>query len=734
MSFPYYRQLNAMDCGPTTLRMIAKYYGKHFNANSIVLKSSFSKEGVSLLGISNAAEEIGFRSRGVQLTIQQLLKEAPLPCILHWDQSHFVVLIPQKSPWSKKSKILVADPAIGIVKFTFNQFLEHWSTGNSEDNEPIGIALLLEPSPEFYHQLGEKENKLNWNQVSKYLKNRHWQIFQVFVALLVASLIQLVFPFLTQSVVDTGINTRNLQFITIILIAQLTLLLSKTIVDFIRSRILLQLATILNLSILSDFWIKLTRLPLSYFDSHNTGDTLQRIADNRQIQTFITGNALTTVFSLFNFFIYGIVLAFYNGKLFLIFLAGAAMYYLWIRLFLRIRRRLNYQTFHLSTKENTATLQLVQGMQEIRLNNAQVFKRWDWENIQAGISKLSFSSLTYNQIQQAGALLINQGKDIIITFLVARLVLDGQLTLGAMLAIQYIVGQLNGPIEQFVIFTQSAQDAKISMERLNEIHQMPDEEKRGQSYIQTLPEIRDIVFKNITFTYPGPGNEPVLENINMSILHGKVTAVVGVSGSGKTTLLKLLLKVYEDYHGELKIGDTNFKYLSPSFWRTNCGSVLQDGYIFNDTIANNITVGYETYDLTRLIRSCKLANIISFIEGLPNGFNTKLGPDGIGLSQGQKQRILIARAIYKEPAYLFFDEATNALDSNNEKEIIQNLTEFFRGRTVVVVAHRLSTVKYADQIVVLHKGMIAELGTHKQLSEKKGLYYELIKNQLELGA
>ena len=686
-----------------------------------------------MLGISEAAEEIGFRTRGVQITFDQLLQNAPLPCILHWNQDHFTVLPPQKKFLFKKKNITVADPASGFIQLTKQQFLDQWETGKSEEGDAVGTVLLLEPSPEFYDQPGEKENKLSWNLVSKYLKNSHWQIVQVLIALFVASLLQLVFPFLTQSIVDTGINTQNLQFITIVLIAQLMLVFSRTIVDFIRSRILLHVSTLLNLSVLSDFWIKLTRLPLSYFDSHNTGDTLQRLGDNKQIQTFLTGSALTTLFSLFSFFIYGFILAFYNTQIFFVFLIGATIYFFWVKIFLRVRRKINYQTFHIMSKENAATLQLVQGMQEIRLNNAEQSKRWDWENLQAGIFKLNYKTLTYNQIQQAGGLLINQGKDVVITFLVAKLVIEGHLTLGAMLAIQYIIGQLSSPIEQFIGFAQSAQDAKISMERLNEIHQLPDEEKKDTSYIRMLPETRGIFLKNISFTYPGIGNEPVLENINLIIPQGKVTAIVGVSGSGKTTLLKLLLKFYDQFGGELKIGETNFKFISPSFWRKQCGAVLQDGYIFNDSIANNITVGSEINDMPRLIRACRMANIMSFIESLPNGYNTRLGAEGVGLSQGQKQRILIARAVYKEPEYLFFDEATNALDANNEKAIVENMSEFFKGRTVVIVAHRLSTVRNADKIVVLHKGAIAEQGNHRDLTEQRGLYFELVKNQLELG-
>jgi ATP-binding cassette subfamily B protein len=718
--------------------MVAKYYGRQYNTIGIRQDAGFSKIGVSMSGLSEAAEKLGFRTRGVQLTYNALTS-VKLPCILHWTQKHYVVVYKFKR---SGNNVMIADPARGLINYTRQEFLQKWVSSKFETGEEAGIALLLEPTAGFYENEGEKENKISWGIIFQYLKRRQWQLAQVFIALFITTLFQLIFPFLTQSIVDAGINARNMQYVTVVLIAQIMLVFSQTIVEFIRSRLLLRISVYINLSILSDFWIKITRLPLSYFDSHRTGDTLQRINDNKQIQAFLTGTALNTLFSLINFGVFAIVLALYDWKLFFIFTLGTVLYFLWVKLFLRVRRKVNYLNFHISSKENSATLQLIQGMQEIRLNNAEQSKRWEWENIQANLYKLSFKNLSIGQVQQSGALLINQGKNLAITFIVAQLVINGQLTLGAMLAIQYILGQLNGPIEQFVTFAQSSQDAKISMERLNEIHSMPNEEETGvqsfngqvaDPYINYLPTDKTISLRNFTFSYPGTGNNPVLKNINLEIPEGKITAIVGVSGSGKTTLLKLLLRYYNDYNGEILIGNTNYKHISPSFLRSQCGAVLQDGYIFNDSIMNNIVINTDKFDHDKLLQCCKTANILSFIESLPNGFHTQLGAEGAGISQGQKQRLLIARAIYRDPAYLFFDEATNALDANNEKAIVENLQEFLKGRTVVIVAHRLSTVKNADKIVVLQQGNIIEEGTHLQLSDKKGSYYQLVKNQLELG-
>ncbi len=724
-----------MDCGPTCIRMVAKYYGRVVSLELLRNRAQYGKAGVSMLGLADAAESIGFKSVGAKLTFEQLIIDAPLPAILHWDHYHFVVLTPE----STKNRLIIADPSRGLITLSKEEFVSKWIT-TKEGGEGKGTTLLIEPTPyldDLADNITEKfdnnKRKIGKEYLLSFLKDNKSYFFQILLGLLLGSLIQLMLPYLTQSIVDTGINSKSLSFIQIVLAAQLMLLLSQTVVEFMRSRILLHISTKINISLLSGFWSKLLMLPMQFFDSKHPGDIMQRLRDHQRIEKFLTGTALNTIFSILNLSIFSFVLFTYSFYIFGIFLIGSLMYLIWIRFFLAYRRQLDYQHFSIATKEYNATMQLVYGIQEIKLNNAENSFRWRWEGLQAGLFKLNFKNLSLSQYQQIGGFFINQGKNVLITFIVAKLVIEGELTLGMMLAIQYIIGQLNGPIEQLVGFSQQAQDAKISLERLNDIHSLDDEEHINKHYSRHVPKQHDIILKNVYFSYPGAGNEYVLKNINLTIPQHKITAIVGMSGSGKTTLLKLLLSYYNSYKGEILIGNTNIKTISPKFWRSVSGAVLQDSFIFNDNIMKNITITDEMVDEERLSYACKTANILSFIYSLPLGFYTKLGAEGNGISGGQKQRLTIARVVYKDPQFMFFDEATNALDANNEKIILENLQNFFTGKTVLIVAHRLSTVRNADNIVVLDQGEIVEEGTHNELVSHKGKYYELIKNQLELG-
>jgi len=731
MPFPFFQQLDAMDCGPSCLRMIAKHYGKNYTLQTLRDKSYITREGVSMLGISDAAEAIGFRSMGVRITFEQLLTEAPLPCIAHWKQNHFVVVykISQKKG---KTSVHVADPARGLITFTKDEFVSGWEN-TREGGEDKGLCLLLETTPDFYNSDDEKPNKSGFKFLFSYLRPYKKLITQLFLGLILGSLLQLIFPFLTQSIVDKGINNQDLSFVTLIIIAQLVLIFSRTIVEFIRSWILLHLGTRINISLISDFLTKLMKLPVSFFDTKMTGDLIQRIGDHHRIENFLTSSTLNILFSFVNLIIFGIVLLIYSVNIFLIFLLGSILYTLWVYIFMKKRRELDNRRFAQLSSNQSNVIQLITGMQEIKLNNCEKQKRWEWESIQAKLFKVNMASLSLSQYQQAGGVFINEIKNIAITFLAAKSVIDGQMTLGMMLAVQYIIGQLNSPITQMIGFLQSTQDAKISLERLGEIHNRENEESDETPKISILPENRQLNIDSVSFQYEGPHSPFVLDNIEMNIPEKKITAIVGTSGSGKTTLIKLLLGFYEPQKGKIKLGDIYLNNISNRMWRDKCGVVMQDGFIFSDSIASNIAVSDEFPDREKLLNAVKVANIQEFIESLPLGYNTKIGQNGVGLSQGQKQRILIARAVYKNPEFIFLDEATNALDANNERVIMENLDQFFKGKTVVVVAHRLSTVKNADQIVVLEKGKIIEKGTHTELTKKKGAYYELVRNQLELG-
>jgi len=719
-------QYDSMDCGPACLSMIAKYYGKDISLHTLREKSLINRQGVSLLGLSEAAESIGFRTTAVRIGFDDL-KKISLPCIIHWEQNHFVVLEKIKN---KKENIYfsVCDPASGLVLYSKQEFNQGWIS-SVNDNINTGIVLILQPTNKLFSFEEEKKGIKDFSFITTYIKTYKVLIRQLFYGLLAGSIIQTILPFLTQSIVDQGISNNNLSFINLILIAQLILIISSSCAVFIRGWIILHLGTRINISLISDFLSKLMKLPMGYFDSKQTGDLLQRINDHERIEDFLTNSGLNTAFSMISILFFGIILLIYSKLIFLIFLLGSFLYIMWIKIFMKQRKDLDYKFFTKLSKNQGKLVELVTGMQEIKLHGCETNKRWEWENIQASIFKTRIKGLAIRQYQDSGAVLINQSKNILITALSAAAVLKGEMTLGMMLSVQFIIGQLNSPVEQLVSFFRSLQDARLSLNRLSEIHNQKGEDEKEEPII--VSDIgKEIRTENLNFSYDGYNQ--ILGNINLEIPKGKITAIVGMSGSGKTTLIKLLLGYYENYNGRIIINNENFKQFNMKSWRAKCGTVMQDGMIFSDTIASNIAPGEEILDRKKLFEACQIANIHDFILSLPLAYNTRIGQEGINISQGQKQRILIARAVYKNPDVIFLDEATNALDSNNEKEIMERLDTFFNGKTVIIVAHRLSTVRKADQIIVIDRGNIIEKGNHDNLVSKKGAYYKLVKNQLEL--
>jgi len=611
MSFPHYHQHDAMDCGPTCLRMVAAYYGRVFSLEGLREKSLITREGVSMLGLSEAAEHIGFRTTGVKVSFEEL-NEAPLPCIVHWNQVHFVVVYDIKENRGKET-IYIADPAAGKLKYTREEFCRCWISTKNEGKD-VGVALLLEPSPDFYDQGDEKVSKKGFSFLFSYLRPYKKLIVQLFLGLLFGSLLQLMLPFLTQSIVDFGISSQNIGFVYLVLIAQLVLVFSSSAVGFIRGWILLHLGTRINISLISDFLIKMMRLPMGYFDTKMVGDILQRINDHSRIQNYLTNSSLSILFSVFNIFIFSIVLLLYSFTIFAIFFVGSALYFAWVWLFMKRRAELDHKNFAQQSANQSNVIQLVTGMQEIKLNACEQQKRWEWERIQAKLFRLQIKGLALAQYQDSGAVLINQSKNIIITALVAKLVIDGQMTLGMMMAVQYIIGQLNGPVDQLISFIRETQDAKLSLERLSEVHDKEDEEAKDESRIREIPTYKDIVLRQATFGYDATSiGEPVIKGIHLTILTGKQTAIVGTSGSGKTTLIKLLLGFYPLQKGDILLGENNLKNYSIREWRKRCGVVMQDGFIFSDSIAKNIAPGAEIIDKERLLNAVITANIREFI-------------------------------------------------------------------------------------------------------------------------
>lgn len=723
--FPFVRQKDSMQCGAACLSSICRHYGKPYSTRFISRFCQETATGVSLRALSMAAEHLGFDTMCVKIQ-KSAINDCNLPCILHWNQNHFVVLYKTDSA---RHKYYISDPGKGLICADDKEFDEAWLSASG-----IGIALLLEPNGRF-GKLGREESADSHSLtfIFRYMKEYRGYLVQIFLGLLFGCLLQLILPFLTQSIVDIGIGRRDIGFIWLILLGELMIVFGKTATDFIRRWLLLHISMRVNISLVSDFFIKLLKLPMSFFDSKLMGDLMQRVGDHGRVQSFLTGQTLNVVFTFLSFVIFGAVLLVYSRTIFCIFLLGSIIYGGWIALFLHKRKILDYELFEQEAVNQSRTYQFLTSIQEIKLQNCEKRRRWEWEDTQANLFAVRTKSLKLQQMQEAGSLFINEMKNIVITALSATAVISGDITLGGMLAIQYIVGQLNAPIEQFMTFIYSFQDMKISLERINEIHNERNEDTDEYGGCRLLGKNKGIVLKNVDFKYEVCANRMILDNVSIDIPEGKITAIVGASGSGKTTLIKLMLGYYKVLNGKISVAGKNLEEYNMKWWRSRCGVVMQDGYIFSESIARNIAVDDEEIDYDRLETASRIANIWSYIQSLPLKYGTKIGQEGTGLSQGQKQRILIARAVYKNPEYIFLDEATNSLDAENERVIVENLNKFYKGRTVVVVAHRLSTVKDSDQIIVLDGGHICETGDHKTLIANKGAYYNLIKNQLELG-
>lgn len=723
--FPNYKQHDEKDCGPTCLRIICKYYGKNLATDYLLEQSQTNREGTSMLALSRAAEQIGFQATGIKLGFEDLIQANALPFIAYWQQKHYVVVYKITA-----SKIYVSDPAVGLCKYTHVAFQQHWCAGQE------GVVLILKTTDQFHENKAvfTPEKKQGLSFIFSYLRSYKKLLGQLIIGLLIGSVLQLAFPFLTQNIVDIGIRNKDIPFIYLILFSQLLVFLGKTTAEILRGYILLHLSSRINISLLSDFFIKLMKLPLGYFDRKMIGDIFQRIYDHQRVESFLTSGTLNFIFSFISLIIFSCVLFYYNPIIFLIFLAGSILFFVWVNLFMKRRARLDNLRFQHLKANQDKNFELIFGMQEIKLHNAEVKQRWQWEGIQSGLFKLNLQSLTLKQWQTVGASVLNELKNITVSFFAAKLVISGDITLGVMLSVSYIIGQLNAPLTQILDFFQSFQDARLSLERISEIHTKPEEDEGVDTLNEIMPS-GDIVFDNLSFSYDKfvPENY-IVRNLNLVIPENKVTAIVGSSGSGKTTLLKLLLKFYQPTAGSISINNTMLSQIESAVWRNRCGVVMQEGYIFDDTILNNIAVGDENPDPVRIVNAVRIANIKEHIESLPLNYLSKIGANGNALSAGQKQRILIARAVYKNPDILIFDEATSALDARNERIIVENLKKFYQGKTVIVIAHRLSTVRNADKIIVLEKGNVTETGTHHDLVTQKGLYFNLVKNQLELGS
>lgn len=719
--FPVDYQMDSQDCGPACLKIIAKYFGRFYSLQYLRDRCGITKQGVSLENLSMGAESLGLRTLAIKCTLDDIINKVPFPAILFWRNSHFIVVY-----HANKKYIWVSDPAKGRIKYTHEDFKAGWY----KKGETLGVLLAIEPTIDFKRSKVEREiEKNSFISILRYFIPYKNSFATIFFIMLVVTLLQGMLPFISKAVIDVGIKSSDINFINMVLIGNISILISITIFNVIRDWVLMHITSRVNIALISDYLIKLMKLPVTFFENKLLGDILQRARDHERIRNFIMNNSLSLIFSILTFIIFGIILLTYNPIIFYIFLGGSILYVAWVLLFLRIRKRLDWEYFELVSQDQSYWVETVSAIQDIKIYNYERYRRWKWEEIQARLYKVNKRVLNITNMQKLGAQFIANIKNMAIVFFCASAVIKGDITFGIMISTQFIIGMLNGPLTQFIGFIVSAQYAKISFLRMNEIKQLKDEEELlsiGTTSI--LPEKRDITLSNIIFQY-SPNSPIVLKNIFLTIPQNKITAIVGGSGSGKSTLLKLLVRLYKPTAGEIKMGNMNIASINLHTWRNMCGVVMQDGKLFNDTILANIVLDDEHINYERLHKVCRMAQIAKEINGMPKGYETMIGERGRGISGGQKQRLLIARALYREPDFLFLDEATNSLDVINEKKIVEALNAAFENRTVIVVAHRLSTIRNADQIIVLHQGRIAEIGNHENLMAKKGEYFKLVSSQ-----
>lgn len=725
----FVRQADSTACGFACLQMICKYYGKESFPIGQYSSHVTSQEVVSLLSLEHIAQSLGFSTLCARANVSALVEKAQ-PCILHWNQNHFVVLYKVRG-----EKCYIADPGKGFVTYSLEEFKSHWASPDLKGNV-TGVVMFLEPTKTFYDEIkastGVTQKNESFRFLLGYVKTYRKTFFWIVLGLIAGSLLQLLLPFLTQSIVDVGIKKRDIGFVWLVLFGQMMLTISRTAIDFVRRWLLLRISLRVNISLVSDFFFKLLKLPMSFFGTKLTGDLMQRVNDHNRVNGFLTQQSLSATFSLFTFVAFGVALLCYNRLVFFLFLVGTVLYGGWTMLFVKRRKVLDYELFEYQAINNSKTYEMLTSMQEIKLQNCGQRRCSEWKDTQTDLLAVQMKTLRLQQLQEAGAIFLNELKNMVITVVAATSVIHGEMTLGMMLAVQYIIGQLNSPVEQLMAFFNSLQDVRLSLERINEIHSLNDEDASAELLCSVVNHEAGISLNHIFFKYDLCAPTNTLEDVTLHIPNGKVTAIVGASGSGKTTLIRLMLSYYPIQNGSITVGGTDLRSLNKTWWRQQCGVVLQDGVIFSDSIARNIAVEDGEMDNERMLCAAEVACIKEEILSLPLQFNTKIGRDGIGLSQGQRQRILIARVVYRNPSFLFLDEATNSLDANNERAIVENLSRFYRGRTVVIVAHRLSTVKSADSIVVLRKGHVVETGTHETLAAKHGVYFHLVKNQLDL--